>query len=385
MAKLSIFIFLLYFVNGCGLDIEKNIINIEYTEYFSGFQSLGFVKNLLLISSLLSLLVGTIVGLSQVKIRRLLAYSSISHVGFLLLALAINSEKSIESFIFYISQYSITSLNIFLILLAYSYFIFTPKKFYKENNQLPVVSSNRDALPILYESVNIGKEVSIKEKTLGLSEGIKNNNIVFSESQPLLEKGSGISTRSSAHLINIDINYIYQLKGQFIANPVLSISLAICLLSMAGIPPLIGFFSKQFVLYSSIQDGYYFLSLICIVVSVISASYYLKIIKVVFFEAYSQNAFSYLEGSYIYMDTSPALSGSGDLDKKSFNKGIKPALSDSIKNSATVSALPFGTGEEGLTNIHSFIIAFLTFIILFFFMNPSILLYVSQLIALNFY
>ena len=62
---------------------------------------------------------GTIVGLSQVKIRRLLAYSSISHVGFLLLALGINSEKSIESFIFYISQYSITSLNIFLILLAF--------------------------------------------------------------------------------------------------------------------------------------------------------------------------------------------------------------------------------------------------------------------------
>src|SRR6202789_3226185 len=43
---------------------------------------------------------------------------------------------------------------------------------------------------------------------------------------------------------------------------------------------LIGFFSKQFVLYSALQNGYYFISLIAIIVSVISASYYLEIIKV---------------------------------------------------------------------------------------------------------
>ena len=49
---------------------------------------------------------------------------------------------------------------------------------------------------------------------------------------------------------------------------------------MAGIPPLIGFFSKQFVLYSAIQGGYYFISIIAILVSVISASYYLKIIRI---------------------------------------------------------------------------------------------------------
>src|SRR5258708_5975423 len=74
-----------------------------------------------------------------------------------------------------------------------------------------------------------------------------------------------------------DINYISELKGQFFLNPVLSITLTICLFSMAGIPPLIGFFSKQFVLYSAIQNGYYFMSIIAIIVSIISASYYLKI------------------------------------------------------------------------------------------------------------
>ena len=49
---------------------------------------------------------------------------------------------------------------------------------------------------------------------------------------------------------------------------------------MAGVPPLIGFFSKQFVLYSALDQGYYFMSILAILVSVISASYYLKIIKI---------------------------------------------------------------------------------------------------------
>jgi NADH:ubiquinone oxidoreductase subunit 2 (subunit N) len=49
---------------------------------------------------------------------------------------------------------------------------------------------------------------------------------------------------------------------------------------MAGVPPLIGFFAKQAVLYSAVQSGYNFISFVAILVSVISASYYLKIIKV---------------------------------------------------------------------------------------------------------
>ena len=52
--------------------------------------------------------------------------------------------------------------------------------------------------------------------------------------------------------------------------------------SYIQIPPLIGFFSKQYVLYSAIQNGYYFIAFVAIFVSVISASYYLKIIKILF-------------------------------------------------------------------------------------------------------
>ena len=86
------------------LNPLNNIINNNYL----------WSKNLLLISSLLSLLIGTILGLAQSKLKRLLAYSTISHVGFILLALAINSEQSIEALIFYIIQYTITNLNTFL-------------------------------------------------------------------------------------------------------------------------------------------------------------------------------------------------------------------------------------------------------------------------------
>ena len=92
-------------------NISNNIFNV-----ISNNSSL--LKNLLLISSLLSLIIGTVVGLAQSRIKRLLAYSTISHIGFILLALAINSESSIDSLLFYIVQYTITNLNIFLIIIA---------------------------------------------------------------------------------------------------------------------------------------------------------------------------------------------------------------------------------------------------------------------------
>lgn len=175
-------------------------------------------KNLLLTSSLFSLIIGTVVGLAQYRIKRLFAYSTISHVGFLLLALGINSEESIQSFIFYLRQYTITNLNAFLIVLRFGYII-----------------------------------------------------------------NSRISNKKT------DIQFIRDLKGQFKENPLLGLALTISLFSIAGVPPMIGFFGKQSILYASTHRGLYFLSLVAIVVSVISASYYLKIIKVIHFETYDNN------------------------------------------------------------------------------------------------
>jgi NADH-ubiquinone oxidoreductase chain 2 len=65
-----------------------------------------------------SLIIGTVLGLTQSRIKRLFAYSTITHVGFLLLALSLNSVASIDAFIFYLIQYTITNLNLFFILVA---------------------------------------------------------------------------------------------------------------------------------------------------------------------------------------------------------------------------------------------------------------------------
>jgi|SRR6202453_3933114 NADH-ubiquinone oxidoreductase chain 2 len=129
MPKIAIIIFLLKLES--GLFINPDIYSItndinSFSSIITGEDNIitqgeNVLKNLLLFSSLLSLILGTVVGLAQYKIKRLLAYSTISHVGFLVLALAVNSEQSTESLIFYILQYSLTNLNTFLIILVFGY------------------------------------------------------------------------------------------------------------------------------------------------------------------------------------------------------------------------------------------------------------------------
>jgi NADH-ubiquinone oxidoreductase chain 2 len=153
----------------------------------------------------------------------LFAYSTISHVGFILLALSINSVESIQAFIFYLMQYSISNLNAFIILISIGF--------------------------SLYYYVNDSKEY-----------------------KQLADKN------------NSPIQLISQMKGYFYINPLLALSLAITIFSFVGIPPLIGFFAKQMVLSAALDSGYIFLALIAILTSVISAVYYLNIIKQVFFD-----------------------------------------------------------------------------------------------------
>jgi len=134
-----------------------------------------------------------------------------------------------------------------------------------------------------------------------------------------------------------DITFISQLKGQFQANPILGLSLAVCLFSMAGIPPLVGFFAKYMVLYSAIENGYYFLALVGILASVVSAAYYLRIIRV------------------IHFDTSLA------VDHSKVNR----------------------EGGYVLTSTHSYVIAVLTLFIVLFILSPSLFLNSSNLLALS--
>jgi NADH-ubiquinone oxidoreductase chain 2 len=207
VAKISIFIFL--------LELVHYTSNSLFAFQFSWTSSL-------LVSSLFSLIIGTIVGLTQFRIKRLFAYSTISHVGFILLALSINSIESIQAFIFYLMQYSISNLNAFIILISIGYSLF----YY----------------------VNKSKEY-----------------------KQLLDKK------------NSPIQLISQLKGYFHINPFLALSFTITIFSFVGIPPLIGFFAKQMVLSAALDSGYVFLTLVAILTSVIGAVYYLNIIKEIFF------------------------------------------------------------------------------------------------------
>lgn len=74
-------------------------------------------KDLLLLSAFLSLIIGTVGGLGQFRVKRLLAYSTISHVGFLLLALALSATTvaggtdALSALLFYLIQYSLTNLD----------------------------------------------------------------------------------------------------------------------------------------------------------------------------------------------------------------------------------------------------------------------------------
>jgi NADH-ubiquinone oxidoreductase chain 2 len=67
------------------------------------------------------------------------------------------------------------------------------------------------------------------------------------------------------------------------SDPFLAFCLSVTIFSLAGIPPLIGFFAKQQVLLASMQMDYYFLSIVAIFTSVIGAAYYLRIIKFIYF------------------------------------------------------------------------------------------------------
>lgn len=205
IAKISIFIFLLQLV----YYTNNNFFEISWT--FS-----------LIISSFLSLIIGTVVGLTQFRIKRLLAYSTISHVGFILLALSVSSIESIQAFIFYIVQYSISNLNIFIILIAIGY--------------------------SFYSYIN---------------DNIEKDNLIDRNNSP--------------------IQLVSQLRGFFYINPFLAISLAITIFSFVGIPPLIGFFGKQMVLSAALDKGYVFIVLIAIFTSVIGGVYYLNIVKETFF------------------------------------------------------------------------------------------------------
>ncbi|MCL6375730.1 hypothetical protein EXT64_23080, partial [Pectobacterium atrosepticum] len=151
------------------------------------------------------------------------------------------------------------------------------------------------------------------------------------------------------------VQFISQLRGQFNAqgaSPLLALAFAIVLFSMAGIPPLVGFFAKQAVLLAAVKNGFIFLALVGIITSVISAAYYLRVIKVMIFEQPEQSKFDNLNLT----------------NNNSINNEF-----DSLSN----------TIKAKMSNSLSFSISILTVLILFFVFIPTLILNSAHIMALS--
>jgi len=152
----------------------------------------------------ISLLVGVYGAITQKIIKRLLAFSSINHIGFMLLAIMSYQYMSEGTIFFYLIIYLITTFGVFSVVL-----------------------------------------------NLRTSEG--------------------------------EITLLTGLNGLKASSRSKAISMLVFLFSLAGIPPFAGFFAKFFILSASINEGFYILSIIAVISSVIAAFYYLSVIKNMFF------------------------------------------------------------------------------------------------------
>jgi len=152
-----------------------------------------------------SMLLGAFAAIGQRNIKRLMAYSSIGHMGFALIGLAAGTAEGVQGVLVYMAIYLTMTLGVFAVILS--------------------------------------------------------------------------MRRSGGMVESID-----QLAGLARTHPTMAFFLAMLLFSMAGVPPLAGFFAKFYVFLAAIKAGLYILAVIGVLASVVGAYYYLAIIKIMYFD-----------------------------------------------------------------------------------------------------
>lgn len=188
------------------------------------------VINILQFIAILSMIIGGINGLSQISLKKLLAYSGLVNSGYILYSLIGNNQYSLLAYIFNIYQYSLTHFNIFfIIILTLIYY----KTWY--NYALSQLSTDE----------------------------INNSNI----------KSNRISNTITTY---INIKDLYSFIS---CNRALTLCYIICLASFMGIPPLTGFYGKYYLLIAGLLSGYWFGALVLILVSCMTAYYYGYVIR----------------------------------------------------------------------------------------------------------
>ena len=238
---------------------------------------------LIIFCSIASMIIGSFGALNQSLIKRLLAYSAISHIGYVLIAFASGTHTSLQALLIYMTIYMIMSIQSFSVLL------------------------------------------SLRKKLNGKS-----------------------------------IDYLIELVSLSRTQPVLAATFAISLLSLAGIPPLAGFFSKWLVFSSAIQSHFYLLAIIGVLTSVLASVYYLRIIINIFAKFKSPLA---------------------PLGAKEGTNRLNPAGGIFALNVLFDTLNPYLIIDRP----KSLILGWTTFLILFILFFPTPLLLVCHEVALNFY
>ena len=273
IAKLSILILMLFLVHNIhsGLNLnsfntldinnivvkENNLNSPEYIKYINSlyiqedipfsiwnpsYTSLGLWTNVLTLSAIFSLIIGTILGVSQSRIKRLFAYSTITHVGFLLLALSLNSVTSLDAFIFYLIQYTITNLNLFFILVAWGYLYC---RYYLDKDFIPI--RNLNVNPYSWNDIYI-------EPTLyDFFDSVKGKYEEWDKYKDIFhpEKNIKVNTLHNYFLLHHDLHYydfkiensewlytpvpfLTNFKGMHVTDPFLAFCLSVTIFSLAG-------------------------------------------------------------------------------------------------------------------------------------------------------
>jgi NADH:ubiquinone oxidoreductase subunit 2 (subunit N) len=168
-------------------------------------------QTLLLFCAIGSMIGGSIAGLAQLRIKRLLAYSSIGHVGYLLLALSCGTLEGLQALVIYLVIYMIMTVNLFSVLLA------------------PLRRSHFDTL----DRIKYTSDLAMVGRT----------------------------------------------------NPLLGATLAVGLFSIAGIPPLAGFYSKAFLFWAALSSSQIVGAFVGIGSSVVSCFYYIRVVNIMYFQA----------------------------------------------------------------------------------------------------
>jgi NADH-quinone oxidoreductase subunit N len=198
-----------FFSTAPKLAILSGFLRLAFVSFYDLFPNWSWV---LLLSGIASLGVSCFTALGELKMKRLLAFSSIGHVGLLLLGMACGTTEGVQAVIFYIIIYTIMTLNFFA--------------------------------GVLSLDARVGQRWQV----------------------------------------NPSYFYIHDLHRLLSSNPLLSFNFSTILFSMAGIPPLAGFCSKFFIFSVLLNASLYSAALIGVITSVISSFYYLRLIKIMYFE-----------------------------------------------------------------------------------------------------